>query len=76
MDISKSSRQFVTTNGIIDSEEDQQWTLKPLGEKLLDGSSLVVQWLGLWPFTAGSMGSIPGWGTEIPQAGWYGKKVN
>ena len=24
--------------------------------------------------TVGDMGSIPGWGTKIPQAGWSGQK--
>ena len=32
------------------------------------GSSLAVQWLGLHASIAGGMGSIPGWGTKIPQA--------
>ena len=32
------------------------------------GNSLVVQWLGLSASTAGAPGSIPGWGTKIPQA--------
>ena len=37
-------------------------------------TSLSVQWLGLCPFTAEGPGSIPGRGTKIPQALWYGKK--
>ena len=32
----------------------------------LKGNSLAVQWLGLGAFTAGAQGSIPGWGTKIP----------
>ena len=32
------------------------------------GNSLAVQWLGLCAFTARGLGSIPGWGTKIPQA--------
>ena len=32
------------------------------------GNSLVVQWLGLHTFTAEGRGSVPGWGTKIPQA--------
>ena len=32
--------------------------------------SLAVQWLGLGDFTAQGLGSIPGWGTKIPQATW------
>ena len=32
------------------------------------GTSLVVQWLGLWDFAAEGKGPIPGWGTKIPQA--------
>ena len=35
------------------------------------GNSLVAQWLGLCAFTAKGSGSIPDWGTKIPQAmGW------
>ena len=33
------------------------------------GTPLVVQWLGLGTFTSGGTGSIPSWGTKIPQAG-------
>ena len=29
---------------------------------------MVVQWLGLYTSTAEGVGSIPGWGTEIPRA--------
>lgn len=32
------------------------------------GNSLVVQWLERCTFTAGGLGSIPGWGTKILQA--------
>ena len=32
------------------------------------GNSLAVQWLGLGAFTAQGLGSIPGWGTKIPEA--------
>ena len=32
------------------------------------GNSLVVQWLGLYAFTAKGSGSISGQGTKIPQA--------
>ena len=44
------------------------------------GNSLAVQWLGLHTFTAkrarvGS-GSIPGWGTMIPQVAKCGQKNN
>ena len=35
-----------------------------------EGSSLVVQCLGLWASTVGGLGSIPGLGTRIPQATW------
>ena len=37
------------------------------------GSSLVVCWWGLSTFTGGQ-GSIPGWGTKIPQDTWSGTK--
>ena len=30
----------------------------------------MVQWLGCCAFTAEGMGSIPGWGTKVPQAEW------
>ena len=32
------------------------------------GNSLVVQWLELQTFTAEGVGSVPDWGTKIPQA--------
>ena len=32
------------------------------------GTPLVVQWLGLCPSTAGNVGSIPGWRTEIAES--------
>ena len=38
------------------------------------GNSLAVQWLGLCTFTAKGAGSIPGQGTEIPQAVRRGEK--
>ena len=46
---------------------------KQLGMGIL-GTFLVVQWLGLWPSTTGIMHLIPGQGTKITHAAWYGKK--
>ena len=40
----------------------------------MEGNSLVAQWLGLQASTAGGMGSIPGWGTKIPQAPQHRQK--
>ena len=34
----------------------------------------MVQWLGLCAFTAEGLGSVPGWGTKIPQVVWCGQK--
>ena len=34
----------------------------------------MVQWLGFCVLTAKGLGSIPGWGTKIPQATWCGQK--
>ena len=34
----------------------------------------MVLWLGLRAFTAEGTGSIPGWGTKVPQAAWYGQR--
>ena len=34
----------------------------------------MVQWLGLHAFTAEGPGSIPSWGTKVPQAVQFGKK--
>ena len=36
------------------------------------GNSLAIQWLGLHALTAKGPGSIPGWGTKIPQVMWCG----
>lgn len=41
---------------------------------LTPGNSLAVQGLGLSDFTAGGLGSTPGWGTKIPQASWCVQK--
>ena len=38
------------------------------------GTSLAVQWLEVFPFTAEGVGSIPGQGTKIPQAAHAAKK--
>ena len=38
------------------------------------GTSLVVQWLRLHASIAGGTGSIPGRGTKILHAMWYGQK--
>ena len=42
--------------------------------KRQDGTSLLVQWLGLWALTAGGVDSIPGWGTKILHAMQRGQK--
>ena len=42
--------------------------------KFSDGNSLMVQWLGFRPSTAGGTGLIPGGGTKIPHAKWHGQK--
>ena len=39
------------------------------------GTCLAVQWLGLCALIAEGMGSIPVWGTKIPQAMWCGQKT-
>ena len=41
---------------------------KCLFKPLTQGNPLVVQWLGLHALTAEGLGSIPGQGTQIPQA--------
>ena len=38
------------------------------------GTSLAVQWLRLCTSSAGGAGSIPGQGTRILHAAWYGQK--
>ena len=42
--------------------------------KMPRGNSLAVQWLELHAFTAEGPGSIPGWGTKIPQAAQHSQK--
>lgn len=39
-----------------------------------EGNCLAVQWLGLGTFAAEGLGSIPGRGTEIPQARLHSRK--
>ena len=43
-------------------------------QKKKDGTSLVIQWLGLCASTAGGMGSIPSQGIGIPHASKWGQK--
>ena len=43
-------------------------------ELMLNGNSLVVQWLGLHASTAGGMGSIPCPGSKILHVTWPGQK--
>ena len=38
------------------------------------GTSPTAQWLRLHTSTAGSAGSLPGGGINIPHASWYGKQ--
>ena len=38
------------------------------------GTSLVIQWFRLHASNAGGVGSIPGWGTNIPHAVEHGQK--
>ena len=45
-----------------------------LRKMFFSGTSLVVQWLRLHIFTAGSTGSIPGGRTKIPHATRHGQK--
>ena len=45
-------------------EMDVEWSKRNASSR----TSLVVQWLKLHAFNAGSTGSIPDWGTKIPHA--------
>ena len=40
---------------------------KPWPSKISPKNSLVIQWSGLWAFTAKGLGSVSGGGTKIPQ---------
>ena len=42
--------------------------LKKKKKKQTMGKSMAIQWLVLHAFTAGGVGSIPSWGTKIPNA--------
>ena len=62
--------------------KSSKWASKvKLGEKKRSTvcppwTSLVVQWLRPCTFNAGSTGSIPGWGTKIPNSVWCGQTKN
>ena len=43
-------------------------------QEVISGTSMDVQWLGLWAFTVKGPGSIPGQGSKIPQAVQCGQK--
>ena len=36
----------------------------------------MVWWLRLSITNAGTMGSVPDWGTKVPYAVWHGLKIN
>lgn len=38
------------------------------------GNSMVVQWIGLYIFTAKGLDLIPGWGTKILETAWHNQK--
>ena len=48
-----------------------------LSKRNVFGTSLVVLWLRLCASNAGGVGSIPGWGTKIPNAmhAWCSQKI-
>ena len=50
--------------------------LSPLFQSSVYGNSLIVQWLGPHAVTPEGLGSIPGWGINIPQATRQGQKKN
>ena len=54
------------------SNEKASAQQRKTSSKLKGGNSLVVQWLGLGAFTVVAQGSIPGWGTKIPQITGHG----
>ena len=43
--------------------------------KLGVGTYLLIQWLRLCTFNAGSVSSVPNQGTKIPHAMWCGQKI-
>ena len=67
MTLKKKSQVQWAPNYSLHSTEKQQTQKEPAG------TSLAVQWLGLWTSTTGGVGSIPGQGTKIPCAMWQGK---
>ena len=54
---------------LFEGQQPQNW-------KLYHGTSLVVQWLGLWASTTAGTGFIPGQGTGIPHAASWSQKTN
>ena len=47
----------------------------PPQQRMIRGYPPIAQWLRLHTSNVGGLGSIPGGGTEIPQATWRGQKV-
>ena len=54
---------------LFEGQQPQNW-------KLYHGTSLVVQWLGLWASTTAGTGFIPGQGTGIPHAASWSQKIS
>ena len=58
------------------AQEQTEKTNQLLFKKQQRGSSLVIAQLVLGSFTAVALGSVPGWGTEIPQVEWHSQYFN
>ena len=58
---------FLDKRNIFLSGEPFQRTLEKIILKMTTGNSLAVQWLQHGTFNAKGLGSIPVWGTKIPQ---------
>ena len=66
------TRWFLYSHELINSRfcrRQLPWGFQPLETKRdIIGTSLAVQWLGLWASTAEGISSIPGWGSKISHA--------
>ena len=66
METTSSSEAEAIILPIFQREELRPGEVETLTLNHIAGTSLVVQWLRFYAFTAGGKGLIPSWGTKIP----------
>ena len=74
-DLDRAQRQNCRERTVLSKAALEQLDIHKQKKRNL-GNSLAIQWLGLCAVIAGGMGSMPGWGSKIPQTLQPSQKKN